>query len=67
LKFERFIVERYFPNLFKTNYEDEMKEEEEEEEEEVTMNFIAPGVHLRCNIFCFCSPRVASQLIVKKM
>ncbi len=31
--FERFFVERYLPNPFKTNYEDEMKEEEEEEEE----------------------------------
>ena len=32
-KFERFWVERYFPNLFNTNYEDEMNEEEEEEKE----------------------------------
>jgi len=31
-RFERFWVERYFPNLFKTNYENEMKEKEEEEE-----------------------------------
>jgi hypothetical protein len=33
-KFERFFVERYFPKLFKTNYEDEMKEKEEESDEE---------------------------------
>jgi len=33
-RFERFWVERYFPNLFKTNYEDEMKNEEEESDGE---------------------------------